>query len=319
MIDTRGLSPNQKDAKLKILKKLKKLPSLARVAMLKPEFLGLVVRCKDEPFIKELCEHYLFEGVDRIIVVDDNSDDKSIYREIQSRRVKVLYEKDIIRRNFVDSIYKILRKKFEWLIYVDADEFISSRRDPDLTIKKALQTIFSSVDCVKVPWVMMSCSLREPRPESLRLDLVHRWNHDLRHPNPVHKFRCRYDEIEVKSIFRPKEFKFLGDHCPVGPVREDIRIVDSVTGASGMLSGSYRGLREADIERSILACHHYRIQSVEDCKRKLAGNIWYEKYSLEDLLSSDNAELFDDTLRKKALRQSGMMEPGGEEDSVAPN
>lgn len=28
------------------------------------------------------------------------------------------------------------------------------------------------------------------------------WNHDKRHPNPPHKFRCRYDSIEVKCILK---------------------------------------------------------------------------------------------------------------------
>ena len=56
-------------------------------------FLGLITRCKDEFFIKEFCDYYLSQGVDKIFVIDDNSNDKSIYNNIDDNRIEIIYEK----------------------------------------------------------------------------------------------------------------------------------------------------------------------------------------------------------------------------------
>lgn len=44
------------------------------------QFLGLITRCKDEFFIKEFCDYYKSQGVDKIYIIDDDSDDKTIYK-----------------------------------------------------------------------------------------------------------------------------------------------------------------------------------------------------------------------------------------------
>ena len=59
-------------------------------------FLGLITRCKDEYFIKEFCEYYIWQGVDKIYIIDDDSNDKSIYDGINDNRIEIVYEKDII-------------------------------------------------------------------------------------------------------------------------------------------------------------------------------------------------------------------------------
>ena len=43
------------------------------------KFLGLITRCKDEFFVGEFCKYYLSQGVDFIYIIDDDSNDKSIY------------------------------------------------------------------------------------------------------------------------------------------------------------------------------------------------------------------------------------------------
>lgn len=283
---------------------LEDFPSFEKASSIKPAFLGLIVRCKDERVVVEFCQHYFSEGVDRIIIVDDGSADLSVYSLIKDDRVTVIYERDIINRNYVDSLYNIIREKFTWLIYVDVDEFITGRGAESVTIKESLETVFVSADCVKVPWVMMSCNRRQEPPESLRSDLVYRWNHDLRHPHQLKKFRCRYDQIEVKCIFRPKVFQGIFDHHPLKPIYEDVVIVDSIDGSLAKLDPFYENLREHDINRSILACYHYRIMSVRDAKNKIKNNIWYKNYTIDELMASDYPEVYDNVLQKKALRLS---------------
>ena len=69
-------------------------------------FLGLITRCKDEYFIKEFCEYYIWQGVDKIYIIDDDSNDKSIYDGINDNRIDIVYEKDIIKENLQMNIIK---------------------------------------------------------------------------------------------------------------------------------------------------------------------------------------------------------------------
>lgn len=165
-------------------------------------FLGLITRCKDEFYIKEFCDYYLKQGVDKIYVIDDNSADKSIYHNLTDPKVHIIYAANIIKSNYANTLYGAIRKEFTWMIYVDVDEFITTKKNIQNTIRDELQTTFANYDCVKIPWVMMACNKRRMNPQSVLLENVYRWNHDLRHPHPVRKFRCRYQGIETKSIFK---------------------------------------------------------------------------------------------------------------------
>ena len=57
---------------------------------MKKYFLGLITRCKDEFFINEFCEYYLNQGVDKIYIIDDNSNDKSIYNETNNEKIEII-------------------------------------------------------------------------------------------------------------------------------------------------------------------------------------------------------------------------------------
>ena len=178
-------------------------------------FLGLITRCKDEFFIKEFCDYYLSQGVDKIFVIDDDSIDKSIYDKITDKRVNIIYEKNLFsgdEMKIANKYYKQIKDKFKWIISVDVDEFITSRKNLNYTIKDELTTTFKDVDCIKVPWVMMSCNNRQKNPKSILLENTYRWNHNNKHPykNKVHKFRCRHDKIEVKCIFKTENLKIFG-------------------------------------------------------------------------------------------------------------
>ena len=70
----------------------------------------------------------IYLNADKIFVIDDNSIDKSIYLNINNNKVNIIYQKNIIKRNYVRKFYKKIRKKFEWLIYCDVDEFITTKK-----------------------------------------------------------------------------------------------------------------------------------------------------------------------------------------------
>ena len=191
-------------------------------------FLGLITRCKDEFFIKEFCDYYLSQGVDKIFVIDDDSNDKSIYNNINDNRIEIIYEKNIIKNEYANKLYKQIKSNFKWMIYCDVDEFITTKKNKTNTIKDELNTTFKDVDCIKIPWVMMSCNSIEKNPNSILLENTYRWNHNKKHPHSIHKFRCRYDQIEVKCIFKTNKFNSIWDHHPKENA-DNIITVDSVS------------------------------------------------------------------------------------------
>ena len=80
-------------------------------------FLGLITRCKDEFFIKEFCDYNLSQGVDKIFVIDDNSNDKSIYNNINDNKIEIIYEDNIIKNNYANKLFDKIKSKFKWKIY----------------------------------------------------------------------------------------------------------------------------------------------------------------------------------------------------------
>lgn len=278
------------------------------------KFLGLITRCKDEFFIKEFCDYYLNQGVDEIYILDDGSDDLSIYNDINNKNsINILLLKNndkahgdncgrsckCIRMQAKELFHKI-KKKFKWIIYVDVDEFITTKKNTTNTIKDELNTTFKDVDCIKIPWVMMSSNNIEQNPKSILLENTYRWNHDKKHPNKVVKFRCRYNLIEVKCIFKTDKFNSISDHHPIEPVGE-VLVVDGISKEEQKLNHGHNHLRENDIENGILLCYHYRIISKENSINKLKNNDWYIEggYTIDDLLSSDFPEIIDETLKYK--------------------
>ena len=210
----------------------------------------------------------------------------------------------LIENQYANKLYKQIKSNFKWMIYCDVDEFITTKKNIINTIKDELNTTFKDVDCIKIPWVMMSCNSIEKNPNSILLENTYRWNHNKKHPHKIRKFRCRYDEIEVKCIFKTDKFNSIFDHHPKeksGP----IFIVDSISKKKQQLNGFYKNLRENDIENGILLCYHYRIISKENSINKLKNNLWYiqDGYTINDLMSSDYPEIIDETLKYKIINE----------------
>ena len=55
------------------------------------KFFGIITQCKDEYYIKEFCDYYNSQGVDNIYIIDDDSEDKSIYNNISNDNVEIIY------------------------------------------------------------------------------------------------------------------------------------------------------------------------------------------------------------------------------------
>ncbi|MBA42756.1 MAG: hypothetical protein CMF62_01960 [Magnetococcales bacterium] len=265
---------------------------------MKQHFLSILVRVKDEPFINEFVQYYLKEGVDFIYIWDDNSTLKYSDYIYKNENVQVY-----LKNNYQhpQNLYEKIRFDTEWLAFIDADEFITTKKNNKKTLRDELQTTFKDVQCVKIPWVMFSCNNRKKDPKSLTKELLWRWDHDKKHPHPNNFFkgRCRYTSIDCKSIFKTSRFKFLNkdsDHYPSGTIG-NIRIVNSINKKKTKLNPFYYHLREKDIKNGYLVCFHYRLISQESCQRKIETNKYYKNFKIEDLMLCDYCEIYDETLK----------------------
>lgn len=293
-------------------------------------FLGLLTRCKDEDGILEFCLYYLTQGVDHIYIIDDNSTNQRIYDDNlfwDNPRITVLFENNIIATNKTLSIYQKIRQHYQWLIYCDVDEFITTKKNSHITIRTEIKTRFDlrpEIKCIVIPWVMMACNNRETNPKYITQEIIHRWNYNLSHSNKSsnRKFKSLDDSTEVKSIFRPEFYEYCpghvapwlppssrihngrlqNDHIPTNDIElkndrwDGIHIKPFIANRSGQ---RYYGLNESSIDNALFVCYHYRILSREHCQMKQKTNQWYKNISVQDMMSQDFPEIVDLTLRDK--------------------
>jgi hypothetical protein len=286
-------------------------------------FLTIILRVRNENlFLESFVKHYFAEGVDEIYILDDNSTQPfpdyvlnhpnvHIY---ESTYFKIQHEKLLDAQLLYNHV---VRDKTEWLMFVDADEFITTRRNHEKTIREELETTFKNADLIKIPWIMFGSNGQDRNPKHILLDTTWRWNHDLPHPHPdeamkIWKHRkCKLDKIEVKSIFRVSKFNKLTTHCPSQPVGI-VNIVDGVDNIDNYMNEPeteiwYHNLREESIERAYLACNHYRNISLEQMEQK-ANDSHLPLYRVENCVqlqqASDFSEKEDMLLKHKAITRN---------------
>ena len=97
-------------------------------------------------FLESFIKHYFAEGVDEIHILDDNSTQP--FPDIVNDERVFIYEATHFKSHhekLIDAqmMYEhVLRDKTEWFMFIDADEFITTRRNSDKTIREELETTF---------------------------------------------------------------------------------------------------------------------------------------------------------------------------------
>jgi len=146
-------------------------------------------------------------------------------------------------------------------------------------------------------------------PDNLLVENIYRWNHDLKHPHPTqnNKARCRYDLIEVKSIFKPKNYKKIDIHVPQFKANNKNKIVSGIDACLDNQHSFYENLREEKIKNAYLTCNHYRFASMETVSKKCSKSSClenYRRFKANDFLIADYPEIMDETLKKKAIERN---------------
>jgi len=276
-------------------------------------FLGLITRCRDEPFLAEFVNHYFHEGVDEIFIVDDNVEMEMPPSVINDNRIVIEKSQkwtsyEVFQMADVNRILKKIRNKFDWIISVDCDEFITTRRNPDNSIRDELKTTFSEFDYIKIPWVMMACNGREKNPKKLLEELTYRWDYDKIHTNPYKWNQGDYWEKRIlgKSITRANVIKRMLVHKPTVNNLYTLRSASGATGKIDSYDIWHENYGNEALENSVLVCYHYRIYSRESVRRKIKYFKKFREYRSNKptekiLMRTDYPEIIDETMKNKSL------------------
>lgn len=285
--------------------------------------LNVLVRCKDEQYVTEFCQYYINQGVDKIYIIDDNSKDREIYKDVVSiPQVMVYYDLCKIpahngqcpegctcNRMIASYIYnKYIKGKCEWLIYVDMDEFICTTKNSNMTIREQLFSISNSrhdIDSIACQWVYMYSDGLVHNPKSILESCIYRHDYDNRITPPdiyatVKPAKRKFNQLYTfnsKAIFKPGEISMITDH---GPLDKDI-----VTVTGHNLKPNIRRNRittNKDIDNSYFVCYHYKYISEQYLRDKMSTSNWYKLngYKFDNLNSIyKTAKHLDTNLKKK--------------------
>lgn len=264
----------------------------------KPYFLSALLFVRDESsLILEYFRHYFEEGVDHVFIIDDGSTDGTIeklscinnqYYTILSHVSRITGPGSIkVQRQAYHNVFPTLQNLTTWLVIVDTDEFISSRKFPHLTLKQLLQTSFSNCSMVSAPWIMYAFGNHIETPiGSVRSSLDYRWSFDPTYARNVTNVESKaadiHQGIENKQIYHTDSISDVDVHTgmlrktgsicgPFHPYHHNCLagncMIEKPQKAGG--KGPIRmKITENDVDNLLLACHHYRITSLNDFKRK---------------------------------------------------
>jgi hypothetical protein len=165
--------------------------------------LSLLVICKNEGMvINEYIQHYKWQGVEHIYLIDNDSTDNM--KEVLMPYINQGYVSYYFlpeRHKQIDhynTIYNEIKNETKWLIVCDADEYIYNKQKND-TILTYLNTLEDTINAVELPWKMFGSSGHIKHPDSIRNSFTWRSN----------KY---WGDENVKSIINTKNTYLLDIH-----------------------------------------------------------------------------------------------------------
>ena len=221
--------------------------------------------------LKEWLEHYLREGVDTFLLIDNDSSDN--YKPILEPflRSKQVFLKKSKKKNAQVELYNRWlseAKKFDWVIVVDMDEFIYARNGFK-TIKEYLETVNKDIYKIEIPWKLFGSSGFKKQPNSVIQNFIHRKKFPKFNTHTNHSERV----VNIKTISRGPHLQEIKVHnsvvanlhqsFPVREVSSNSRLVREI----GFWNISFTMINEQLLKTHSLHLNHYRIQSWEYYKK----------------------------------------------------
>ena len=270
-----------------ISQKLKVIPNLK---------LAIVSIFKNESHIlEEWIEHYFREGIDTIFLIDNGSTDNYIH--VLKKYIdigKVILNIDNMRyaqSNLYNKYYLEQTKKYDWVMVVDLDEFMYSRKLYG-TIKDYLTLVPSNVDQIYVPWKFFGSNGHLIQPDSVIQGFTKRITGNK--------------QVLGKTIVRCSKLKQLDIHASLLNDTSGIRISsDNIIHADP--NNAMVDISEDILKNSYLHLNHYAIQSWEWFKKikMTRGDVTtpnHDNTRNENYFKSyDNNDKFDNELATKII------------------
>lgn len=255
--------------------------------------LCLMVRFKNERHIMyEFIHHYLEEGVDHFLLLDDNSNDD--YLEFNKEWLQPLIDNGVVVIKGVTlpqkqeyNLHIDYLKSYDWAMVVDMDEFMYSVKT-DTTLKSLITNKYSSYDRIFVIWRVFTHKCKE-QPISVIEDniITHSSNKDIK--------TCD----GKKNIFKTGHVSSIHVHDIKFNTKEIILGLNSC-------------------HNSIIRNNHYRTQSDEylyNVKKYRGGGVDKKKYKS---YSSHKHSYFDRECNSLYEKRKGLIEKLHNREQVKP-
>jgi hypothetical protein len=163
--------------------------------------LALLVICKNEGMIiDEFIQHYKWQGVEHIYLIDNDSTDNM--KEVLAPYITegylsyYFFPEQHKQQDHYNTVYNQIKNETKWLIICDADEYIYNKKQNN-TIQSYINTLSENVNAVVLSWKMFGSSGNVTHPESIRMSFTWR-------QNDIHSL--------YKSIVQTKNVSLIGIH-----------------------------------------------------------------------------------------------------------
>lgn len=152
--------------------------------------------------VDEWIDHYIWQGADHLFIIDNGSTDDTVARIKASphfERITLLIRPEPHRQGYHyrhTFRRQRIKRRFQWLMVADADEFWFSAEDA--TLPAALDR-FDMFDVIYARWSQFGCPGQLTHPKSLRKELTLR--HAALGPHEATKWVVRTSAIGNNALF----------------------------------------------------------------------------------------------------------------------
>lgn len=260
---------------------------------MKPLFNVLAVFKNECRALPEWIDHYLNEGANRIVLVNNNSTDgweDSCADYMNNKRVTFLEDKrQWSQVEIYDDVFLEIKQETYFLLVCDLDKFVYPQHT-FATIEEYLVFLkrINFEGCIKIPWKAFGSSGHKKHPKGgIVKNFIYR-----------RKYKTSSQTL-VKYICRNKDTLRLGCHVPVlgNGSFYDSRLRKSDNSPTLTVD-------EESLKCDILVMNHYQIQSEEffrECKMTRGDELDQKSENIRDMTyfnKHDFRDIKDKTLKK---------------------
>lgn len=257
--------------------------------------------------IKEWVQHYLNEGADHFLLIDNGSTDdykKEIQEYIDQKIITIIHDDTKWAQiELYNKYFPTLVSQSQWVLICDLDEFVYARRGYS-TIPQFLQGLPEKVGVVRIPWKVFGSAGHIKQPDSLITSFLKRAEQKGKKP-----WMPNRKETQSKVIIKPEyvsryhiHFCYLNGKCSV--ISADGK---RLRYKSDNEKKHFQPISEKVLDNAYLHLNHYALQSQDwflnvKCKRGAADTQAHNEIRNQSYFEEyDNAsnDILDDELAKK--------------------